>query len=67
MPFFVEGLDLHAKGSITIDYWKFVREVTRASHAVTFVALETLKNVLKPQGAPYVNKTDMSHMQYLDL
>ena len=33
------------------DYWKFVREVTRASRAVTFVATETLKNVLKPQGS----------------
>ena len=33
------------------DYWKFVREVTRASCAVTFVAMETLKNVLKLQGS----------------
>ena len=34
------------------EYQKFMREVTRASPTVTFVVTETLKNVLKPKGAP---------------
>ena len=39
------------------DYRKFFQEVTRASRAVTFVATEILKNVLKLQGAPNVSKS----------
>ena len=52
MSLFVEGLHLHDECCTTVMITESSFEESRASRAVTFVATETLKNVLKLQGAP---------------
>ena len=49
MYFFVEGLDLHTKCCTTVG---IMINLFKESHAVTFIATEMLKKVLKLQGAP---------------
>ena len=51
MNSFVKGLDLHTRCSTTVAITESSYENSRASRAVTFVATETLKNVVKPQGS----------------
>ena len=48
MPFFIKGLDLHAKCSTTV---AITESSFEKSHTHQMRATETLKNVLKPQGS----------------